>query len=292
MTLDESVRRYGGVFDLDAEAYDAFRQGYPESIVDVAVERGNLRAGSRVLEVGPGTGKLTVLLAAKGLRIDAVDPGANMIEVARKRLGPEASVSFHHGRFEDVDLPAETFDAVFSATAFHWVDPDVAWAKAAAMLKGGGLLALLSHLNVADEQSKPLDDGFLALLQKHAPQVAADWTQPAELDAVLAGVDERRGNASAVWNWLLQGGLSRGQTVPEAASLFEDVEVAAEAYTLEESADELLAHFRTTSLFHMIEADRRDAFERDARQQVERLGGRIRSTLAVVLMTARRSERA
>ena len=55
MTAEESVRRFGGVFDLAAEAYDALRSSYPLSLLDRAIERGNLGAGSRVLEVGCGT---------------------------------------------------------------------------------------------------------------------------------------------------------------------------------------------------------------------------------------------
>lgn len=292
MTSDESVRRFGLVFDLAAEAYDSVRSSYPASFLDRAIERGNLGAGSRVLEVGCGTGKLTELLLERDLAVDAVDPGPNMIAVAQRRVGKTDAVTFHLGRFEDVDLPDQPFDAVFSATAFHWVDPAVGWVKTAACLKSGGLLALLSHLNVRDEQSTAVQDEFLALLRKHAPEVAAEWRQPTELDVLLAGVPERGGNASEVWNWLMQGGLRRpGLAVPEAAPLFEDVEVAGDAYTVEETADGLLAQFRTTSLFHMIAPARREAFEDDLRLLVERLGGTVRSSLAVLLMTARRSAR-
>jgi ubiquinone/menaquinone biosynthesis C-methylase UbiE len=133
-----SARRFGRVYDQIAAAYDAVRPGYPPALVNVAVERGGLVPGSPVLEVGPGTGKLTELLVARGLSVDAVDPGPNMIEAARRRLGETDAVTFHVGRFEDVRLPAHAFDAVFSATAFHWVDPDVSWAKAASHLKPGG----------------------------------------------------------------------------------------------------------------------------------------------------------
>jgi hypothetical protein len=207
-------------------------------------------------------------------------------------VGETDAVTFHLGRFEDVDLPDQPFDAVFSATAFHWVDPTVGWVKAAALLKIDGLLALLSHLNVRDEQSPEVEDEFLALLRKHAPEVGAEWHRPVEFDVLLAGVPERRGNAADVWNWLMQGGLrGPGLAVPEAAPLFEDVEVAGEPYTVEETADELLAQLRTTSLFHMIDPARRAAFEEDLGRLVERLGGTVRSSLAVLLMTARRSTR-
>jgi SAM-dependent methyltransferase len=290
VTPQESRRRLGTIFDLAAEAYDAVRPSYPSSLIDLSIGRGGLAEGSRVLEVGCGTGKLTELLVERGLRVDAVDPGPNMIAMAQRRLGDTPAVTFHLGRFEDVELPQQRFDAVFSATAFHWVDPAVGWAKAAAHLELGGLLALLSYVNRRDEQSSAIQDEFLALLRRHAPEVAAAWREPAQFDVVLAGVAERRGNASEVWDWLMQGGLRRPElAVPEAARLFEDVQVASEAYTVEETADEVLDLLRTTWLYHEIDPARREAFEEDHRRLVERLGGTVRSSLAVLLMTARRS---
>ena len=58
----ETERPLGEVFDSVAEDYDLVRQGYPAVLVDAAVARGRLVAGSRVLEVGCGTGKLTEVL--------------------------------------------------------------------------------------------------------------------------------------------------------------------------------------------------------------------------------------
>ena len=82
---------------------------------------------------------------------------------------------------------------------------------------------------------------------------------------------------------------ARGWRCRRLAPLFEHVEVAGETYTVEVTADGLLAQFRTTSLFHMIDPARRDPFEEALRRFVERLGGTVRSSLAVLLMTARRS---
>jgi len=95
----DSIRAFAQVFDQVAEAYDEVRPGYPSALVDLAVERGGLGAGSRVLEVGSGTGKLTESLVEHGLTVDAVEPGQNMIAAARKRVGDTGSVTFHVGRF-------------------------------------------------------------------------------------------------------------------------------------------------------------------------------------------------
>jgi SAM-dependent methyltransferase len=282
----EGLRQFGQVFDGVAEAYDAVRPGYPGELVDLALARRGLGAGARVLEVGCGTGKLTELLAARGLVVDAVDPGSNMIGAAQRRVGEHACVTFHVGRFEDVELAAD-FAALFSATAFHWVDPAVGWPKSASHLEPGGVLALLAHCGVHDASNDELHDEFLALLRKHAPDVAETVRPPRDLQAILAGAEERRGNASEVWDWLM--GEHHSLAVPEAAKLFADVEVATRVERIERTADELSAHLRTTSLWFRIDPARREAFDAEDRRNVERRGGSVHFTTAAVLMTALRA---
>ena len=262
------------------------RQGYPAVLVDAAILRGGLASGSRVLEVGCGTGKLTELLAAHQLNVDAVDPGPRMIEQAKRRVGGRGDVRFHVGRFEDVAFPEGAFEAVFSATAFHWVDPLIGWTKAASHLRPGGLLALLAHMTVHDERSAAADEGFRELLRKHAPTVAEGLAPTRELDAILAGARERHGNASEVWDWVMGAGR-RQLTNLDAAELFEDVDVTSHVTTTEQTADELLALFRTTSLYFEIDPANRRAFEDDDRRLIEGLGGVVTFSLATLLMTAR-----
>ncbi|HVD24566.1 MAG TPA: class I SAM-dependent methyltransferase [Gaiellaceae bacterium] len=283
----EWPRRYGQLFDQAAEEYDKVRPTYPPALVDLAIERGGLGSASRVVEVGCGTGKLTELLAERGLQVDAVDPGPNMIDVARRRVGQDASVEFHVGRFEDVELPLGAFDAAFSATAFHWVEPKVGWRKAALLLEPGGLLALLTHIVVRDEESAAAHEALLDVLREHEPQLARFWHEVRQLDTVLAGVPARSGNASATWDWVMNDG-QHGLKVEEAADLFEDVQVATETRTVRETADELVEHFRTTSLCQQLEPARREALLAADRRVVEEFGGTISSTFAAVLMTARR----
>jgi SAM-dependent methyltransferase len=280
-----SIRDFGQVFDDVAAAYDDVRPSYPAALVDAAIARGGLDSSSRVLEVGSGTGKLTELLVARGLQVDAVEPGPNMIEVARKRLGTTERVQFHLGTFEEVSLPESAFSALFSATAFHWVDPAIGWRKAASHLEPGGLLALLAHRGLRDARSEAVSDGFRELLRKHAPKLE-DLPPEVELETILAGAEKRRENASAVWDWIMGG--HQGLANDDAAELFDDVQVATSVATVEQTADELRDHFRTTSLYFRIDPANREAFEAGVRRLVEGLGGTARFSLAAVLMTARR----
>jgi SAM-dependent methyltransferase len=276
MASAETERPLGEVFDSVAEVYDVVRQGYPAVLLDAAILRGGLAGGSRVLEVGCGTGKLTELLVARQLNVDAVDPGPRMIEQARRRVGGRGAVRFQVGRFEDVAFPEEAFEAVFSATAFHWVDPLIGWTKAASHLRPGGLLALLAHMTVHDDRSAAADESFRELLRKHAPTVADGHAPTRDLEAIMAGARERRGNASEVWDWVMGAGRRRLTNV-DAAKLFEDVDVISHVTTIEETADELLAHFRTTSLYFEIDPANRRTFEDDDRKQIKTSEASLRS---------------
>jgi SAM-dependent methyltransferase len=132
-------------FNEDAERYDRARPGYPARLFDDL----GLAPGARILEIGCGTGQATVPLAQRGYRIVAVELGADMAAVARRNLAGFETVEVVTAAFEDWPLPAEPFDMVFSATAFHWVDPAVRVVKSAAALRPGGVLATVGTLHIA-----------------------------------------------------------------------------------------------------------------------------------------------
>ncbi|WP_079189750.1 class I SAM-dependent methyltransferase [Actinacidiphila paucisporea] len=149
-TPDEAHRaRLSRVFDEDAELYDRARPGYPPGLFDDLAELAGTGPGCRVLEVGAGTGKATVPLAERGCRITAVELGAGMAAVARRQLAAFDAVEVVTADFETWPLPAEPFDAVVSATAFHWIDPAVRTTKSADALRPGGALAVVATLHVA-----------------------------------------------------------------------------------------------------------------------------------------------
>ena len=276
--------RHGEVFDAIAEAYDARRSGYPREIVAAAVELAGLGVGSRVVEVGSGTGKLTEELVASGLRVDAVDPGRNMVALARRRVQESDLVRFHIGRFEEVSLPEERFDAVFSAAAFHWVDPKLGWSKAAALLRPGGTLALLQPIDVRREADGQAMDELGTAFARLAPEVAAGRPAPRDEGTIRAGAEERRENVSEVWAWLAHPGLA----VPEAGTLFGPAVLTSVPRVTEQTADELWAIFETTSRYHRLTPAVRAELRAESERIVTRHGGILRSTQLVALVTAQR----
>src|SRR4051794_10070152 len=153
MSNGADARSYGTVFNEVAGEYDRHRPIYPEVLIDQACEVAGVGPGFRVLEIGCGTGQLTWSLLARGLRVTAVEPGDKLIARARDRLQDAGNVQFVNTRLEDASLPRAHYRAVFSASAIHWVDPDVSWRKVADALVDGGTLALVSYFGLEEQRS-------------------------------------------------------------------------------------------------------------------------------------------
>jgi SAM-dependent methyltransferase len=278
-------RSYGKVFDQVADEYDRHRPTYPDALLDHACEVAALGAGDRVLEIGCGTGQLTRDLLARGLRVSAIEPGERLIELARQNLEGIGDVEFVNARLEDAPLPREHFHAVFSASAMHWIDPDRGWQRAAEALAPGGTLALVQYFGLNEPRSADDQRALLSAIAKIAPESAANWPSYRELEAVLAGVHERRGNVSDVWAWLGSYDVARDY----AAHLFDDAQIAAVPRLIEHTADELGALLGTMSFWSRLSPEQRKAVERENRALYERLGRPIRSSILACVVTARRA---
>src|SRR5271169_6171426 len=147
-------RRHGDrAFDAVAAEYDRNRPAYPDELVKRACQIAGIGRGDRVLEVGCGTGQLTQSLVARGLQVVAVEPGSQLMSLADRNLSERGEVEFVNARFEDADLPHGRYPAVFSAAAFHWIDPEVSWRKAASVLAPGGTLALIQYCGLQEERT-------------------------------------------------------------------------------------------------------------------------------------------
>ena len=148
-------------FGDDAEQYDRARPSYPAAAVDAVIDGANIR---RVLDVGCGTGIASQLFLDRGCEVVGVEPDERMAAVAHRR-----GVNVVVAPFETWTAPADPFDLVVSAQAWHWVDQNIGPTAAADALRPGGRLALLS--NGYEEVS--LRDELDAVYRQHAPQIVA-----------------------------------------------------------------------------------------------------------------------
>jgi len=110
-------------FDRAADRYDATR-GFPPSVAErVAAlidEAAELKPGARLLEVGVGTGRLALPLAARGVRVTGVDLSQRMMERLLEKRG---RLSVELARADATRLPfaRASFNAVLGVHVFHLI---------------------------------------------------------------------------------------------------------------------------------------------------------------------------
>jgi SAM-dependent methyltransferase len=113
------------------------------------VARAELTPGARILEIGCGTGQITLPLAARGYVITALEPGDALAALAARKCRPYPQVEVVPTSFEAWPLQAGAFDLVLAAQAFHWIEPKYGCARAAAALRARGGIALVWYLDVS-----------------------------------------------------------------------------------------------------------------------------------------------
>lgn len=129
-------------FGEAAEEYERWRPSYPAAAVDWLAPK----APARVADVGAGTGKLTELLLARGLEVDAVDPDERMLAVLGRN---KPAARRHHSSSTRIPVGDGALDAVLVADAWHWFDPEPTITEVRRVLRTGGWLGLV--WNVAAE---------------------------------------------------------------------------------------------------------------------------------------------
>jgi SAM-dependent methyltransferase len=136
--------RHASSFGAAATAYAQHRPDYAQAAVRWALEPA---PGSRVLDLGAGTGKLTATMVAAGADVTAVEPDLAMLTELRRALPAFCALP---GSAEAIPLPDASVDAVLAGNAMHWFDMAVAGPEIARVLVPGGILAGL--WNVMDDR--------------------------------------------------------------------------------------------------------------------------------------------
>jgi ubiquinone/menaquinone biosynthesis C-methylase UbiE len=220
-------------FGSVAELYDLARPTYPDALLDDLVALAAIPPGGRVLEIGPGTGKASFALASRGLALVGVELAEQLASLARRNLASFPRAEIVVADFETWEPERGDFDAVTAFTAFHWIAPEVRYAKPARLLRSGGALAVVETSHVMPAGSDP----FFA-------EVQADY------DAVVPREGQRPPGPPE------EVGDLREEI--EATGLFVGVEVHRHLWEVEYTADEYLAVLGTYSDNLALPADERD----------------------------------
>ena len=160
-------------FGNAADIYDDVRPRYPKAMFDDLFTL--LPRRPHVLEVGPGTGQATRDLLAHGAIVHAVEISPAMAAKLREVVSSN-DLQVTVGDFEVVPGRDDgRVDAVFSATAYHWVSPPAQVDRPAELLEPGGIVAIVD----ANQVDSSDDLGFFAAAQPIYERYGQGHTGPA-----------------------------------------------------------------------------------------------------------------
>jgi SAM-dependent methyltransferase len=262
---DERRIRRARTFDEVAELYDRARGGYPEELYDDLFALAEINPGdAEVLEIGCGTGQATLPLARSGCRIVCVEMGANLAHLARHKLSRFSRVTVEKASFEEWDPRGKTFNMVFAATSWHWVDPRVRYAKAADLLRPGGVLAFTTWSHAFP----PGFDPFFSEIQR---------------------AYETIGEGTIAWPPPTPDKIADERDEIEGSGVFERARIARYLSTSDFTADEYVELMSTASDHRLMDLAKRQWLFSEMRRLINaRPGARIRRHNLTILHVARR----
>jgi SAM-dependent methyltransferase len=162
------------IFNQAACDYDKVRPGYPEKLIEDIIAISELPQSGRILEIGCGTGQATIPFAKRGYSMLCLDIGKELATLACENCRQYSNVQIRNMSFEDWNSEANSFDIVISATAFHWIPPDIGYPKVAQVLKDSGYMAIFRH-----HHPTPYT-GFFQAVQKVYQSVVPEWKAPSD----------------------------------------------------------------------------------------------------------------
>ena len=131
-------------FDKTYIEYDYSRPGYPKDLYRLIDSLGFISNKSSVLEIGAGNGIATnEIYKFWHPKLTLIEPGVNFYNLLCNRFN-------HIGmRIVNIDFEGfetdDSFDAIFAASAFHWINSSSKYHKLCSLLRNNGLLIIYGH---------------------------------------------------------------------------------------------------------------------------------------------------
>jgi len=228
------------------EMVEYYMPDYPEELITAIINKTNLTAGSKLLEIGAGSGKATALFADFGFEILCIEPSANMAKKGSERF-KDKNIKYIVSPFEDYSEPPEYFDVIIAAQAFHWISQPIGYEKCSRALKKGGYLALFWNLNLFRDEID-LDRELWAIICKYEGWVSCmqEKDYAARVESITSKIvgsglfskpeimhfyKEYNFTADGYYNYIYKGGgLELDKTNEEKQACLEELTQLADKY--------------------------------------------------------------
>lgn len=155
-------------------------------------ERLGKAGATRVLDLGCGSGWLSIYLARAGFLVAGIDIAPHAIELARAWAGAEGlAVQFDCGDIGDLPYPPGSFDAVVANSIFEHLTYDLAEATLARLksmlVPGGAFFGCFDKVGGGPGEYYSLTDGTHVYTDKGRRGMMLRYFTDEELKALFAG---------------------------------------------------------------------------------------------------------
>ena len=143
------------LFGSAAAYYARYRPGYPQGLVDALAASRGLDGTQRVLDIGCGTGQITIPLAHHARAVVAIDPVAEMLAGGRQaaEAAGVGNITWLRGDSRQIAaLAGLGIDLAMFAASFHWTDRAAVLAALDGVLAPQGAVVIINDVLAESEQ--------------------------------------------------------------------------------------------------------------------------------------------
>ena len=236
------------VFTGKAARYAKYRWNYAPQAIQTVFNVTGISERSVVADIGAGTGILTRHFIGKVKQVWAVEPNAEMRQIAIDTLGGYPSCHIVDGRAEATTLADDSIDLITDAQALGWFEPQPTRTEFLRILKDGGWFADLYNHGTDDKLRKALEPIFLpetdttTLMKLRGTPISFFYGHTDFITRTFAFTTQQ------TWATFI-GGLSTSSYAPhENSALYADFERAARRVFDRFSTDGILTSNAATEL--------------------------------------------
>lgn len=222
-----------------------------------------LPEGAKALEIGIGCGQATYPVLEAGADVLAIDKNADFLAVSEEKFAENANFKAKAVKFEDLEAEAESYDLIYSATAFHEIPTAEGYKKAYDLLKKGGVFVRFANHPFKDPAKNAMGAALQTLYNVYMPSGAAYFRPYSD---------------------------TRAKARAELAEKFGFTDIAYKRYyrIRTYTAEDYVAYLRTDADYLEMEEGRREKFFHELVKLIRRFGGTIRIVDTMELQLARK----
>ncbi len=177
-------------FNSDPDNYDLFRQTYTAELFTDLIKLSKLKKETQILEIGIGTGQATKAFLDYKCDVTAIEIGSELTKFTQNKFSEYKNLSIINDDFEKVKLEEDTYELIYSASAFHWIPLDFGMKKVLSLLKDGGSFAWFSTTPLASEENIEIYNDIQNIYIKYS-EYFNDSKEKRNLEDMKKQVDEK-----------------------------------------------------------------------------------------------------